>query len=159
VDTPAAERPVGATWMTREDRLNEIDDYVAYLDAVAMEVVARLRGGRWPSRVVVLGFSQGTATAVRWVGRGTTRPTHLVLWGGFPPPEMLSREQSDGLHGVSLRVVVGSRDPFVSTDRLAEEERRLREAGLPYELIRYDGGHGIGGVTLRELARTFATPA
>src|SRR3546814_5982443 len=28
-----AESPVGASWMTREDRLSEIDDYVAYLDA------------------------------------------------------------------------------------------------------------------------------
>src|SRR5712691_3738407 len=29
---PARERKVGATWMTREDRLSEIDDYVRYLD-------------------------------------------------------------------------------------------------------------------------------
>src|SRR4051812_37021459 len=29
---PAKDRPVGATWMTREDRLNEIRDYVRYFD-------------------------------------------------------------------------------------------------------------------------------
>ena len=29
------EARVGATWMTREDRIAEIDDYVAYLDALA----------------------------------------------------------------------------------------------------------------------------
>ncbi len=28
------ERRVGATWMTREDRLNEIADYVRYLDTL-----------------------------------------------------------------------------------------------------------------------------
>src|SRR2546425_6931053 len=32
-DSPA-ERRVGASWMTREDRLHEIDDYVRYLDGV-----------------------------------------------------------------------------------------------------------------------------
>src|SRR5947199_8460531 len=30
----ATERRVGASWMTREDRLHEIDDYVRYLDAL-----------------------------------------------------------------------------------------------------------------------------
>ena len=34
------EHRVGASWMTREDRDNEIADYVAYLDALAAEVAA-----------------------------------------------------------------------------------------------------------------------
>src|SRR5213592_1979241 len=33
------ERRVGASWMTREDRLAEIEDYVRYLDAVSHVVV------------------------------------------------------------------------------------------------------------------------
>src|SRR5437867_13104092 len=39
-DSPA-ERRVGASWMTREDRLHEIDDYVHYLDALHTKVVAQ----------------------------------------------------------------------------------------------------------------------
>src|SRR4029077_15895909 len=37
-----AERRVGACWMTREDRLAEIDDYVQYLDAVYAAVFSHL---------------------------------------------------------------------------------------------------------------------
>src|SRR5205809_2907590 len=37
-----AERRVGACWMTREDRLAEIDDYVQYLDAVYAAVFTHL---------------------------------------------------------------------------------------------------------------------
>src|SRR5947199_10791389 len=37
-DSPA-ERRVGASWMTREDRLHEIDDYVRYLDALHAKIV------------------------------------------------------------------------------------------------------------------------
>src|SRR5690348_9673298 len=37
---PANERPVGATWMTREDREHEIEDYVAYLDTLWGTVAA-----------------------------------------------------------------------------------------------------------------------
>ncbi len=39
------DQPVGATWMTREDRLHEIADYVKYLDAVYADV---LWGGELP---------------------------------------------------------------------------------------------------------------
>src|SRR5207244_11621240 len=40
------ERRVGATWMTREDRLAEIADYVRYLDAVYDDVLVRLDRAR-----------------------------------------------------------------------------------------------------------------
>src|SRR5712692_3984827 len=51
----AAERRVGASWMTREDRLAEIDDYVHYLDAVQTAVAAS--GHPAPAAVHALGFS------------------------------------------------------------------------------------------------------
>src|SRR5881296_4496989 len=65
---PASQRKVGATWMTREDRLREIDDYVRYLDALHAEVFARVERGA--VTLHLLGFSQGTATACRWAARG-----------------------------------------------------------------------------------------
>ena len=143
VDIPAADRPVGATWMTREDRANEIDDYVAYLDVVAADVLSRLQGRRWPNRVIVLGFSQGTATAARWVSAGATRPTALVLWGGALPPELVTRGQRSHDHQLAPYFVVGSRDKFVNAERLAEEEQRMRDIGIRYRLLRYEGGHSI----------------
>lgn len=152
VDIPAADRPVGATWMTREDRANEIDDYVAYLDAVANDVLSRLEGRRWPSRVIVLGFSQGTATAARWVSAGAMRPTQLVLWGGFLPPELVTKAQATHERGSLPCIVVGSRDKFVNTERLAEEEQRMRDTGVMYRLIQYSGGHSILPDVLLRLA-------
>src|SRR5215213_7354677 len=56
---PAAERRVGATWMTREDRLADINDYVGYLDALCEELFRRVPRGS--ARLVVLGFSQGVS--------------------------------------------------------------------------------------------------
>src|SRR4051812_21085005 len=37
----SSESKVVASWMTREDREAEIDDYVAYLDAVYAEIISR----------------------------------------------------------------------------------------------------------------------
>src|SRR3954468_9611646 len=82
---PAAERPVGATWMTREDREAEIADYVEYLDALHTEIAAT--PASFGATVGVLGFSQGTATATRWVTHSKAHVDRLVLWGGLMPPE------------------------------------------------------------------------
>src|SRR5437667_4129795 len=95
-----AERRVGASWMTREDRLNEIDDYVRYLDGVYGNVVPR------NARVTALGFSQGTATVCRWAGLGSSRIDRLIVWGGEVPPDLdLKRLRVPG-----LTIVYGTRD-------------------------------------------------
>jgi predicted esterase len=154
---PAAERAVGATWMTREDRVSEIDDYVAYLDAVSVTVRSDFRGDATPPRIVVLGFSQGTATAARWVAQGALPPDDIVLWGGVLPPEIDLSAADSPVRRASLRIVIGSHDRFASSDRLADEERRMSNANVPYQLIRYEGGHGIAKHALVDLARDLST--
>src|SRR5439155_21044017 len=74
------ERRVGASWMTRGDRLGEIDDYVAYLDAVCADVFTSL--DRVRVTVHGLGYSQGACTVSRWAGLGGARSARLALWGG-----------------------------------------------------------------------------
>src|ERR1051326_3544018 len=68
---------VGASWMTREDRLTEIADYVNYLDGLHQLVRRDLSPA---ASVDILGFSQGTATAARWIGHGEVRPRRFVIW-------------------------------------------------------------------------------
>src|SRR5512141_463110 len=48
---------VGASWMTREDRLSEIADYLRYLDLLVESLRAGLTA---PPPIHVLSFSQGT---------------------------------------------------------------------------------------------------
>ncbi len=100
---------VGATWMTREDRLNEIDDHVAYLDALAKEISRVAMPG---APVNVLGFSQGVATATRWALKGSTPIARLVLWSGSIPPEFdreaLARTQAHA----TVDLVLGDKDEF-----------------------------------------------
>ena len=148
--TPASERPVGATWMTKEDRLGEINDYVSYLDAVAALELQPY--GATPPRIVLLGFSQGAATASRWIVSGQIHPAHTILWGGFLPPDV--GPDAERIRATSLQIVLGWRDRYLSAERLEEEERRLRERALPYRLVRYEGGHGIASATLEEVVRS-----
>lgn len=139
---------VGATWMTREDRENEITDYVRYLDRLADVVLRPLEA----PKVVVLGFSQGVATATRWVVHGGVRPERLLLWGDFTPPDLDLEAARQAFEGVDVVAVRGNDDPALSP-RLAEEEAvRLHEASLHVRSVRYDGGHDIDADTLIALA-------
>lgn len=135
------ERRVGASWMTREDRLHEIDDYVRYLDAVHAQVAS----GK--ARVTALGFSQGTATACRWAAFGSARIDRLIVWGGEVPPDLDLKR----LRVPRLTLVHGTRDEFFTPKIIAATESRLREHKIPYDLIPFEGGHEIDAATLRRL--------
>ena len=137
----ATERPVGATWMTREDRASEISDYVEYLDTLFDEVI--LEHVRSGARVAVIGFSQGAATATRWLVHGRGSIDRLILWGGLLPPETDLSAANARLRATPLTIVVGTRDQYIDEDSLAAEVARLDAAQLSCDLIRFDGGHVI----------------
>ena len=149
INKPASERPVGATWMTREDRASEIADYVEYLDALLDETATELvaRG----ASLNVIGFSQGAATATRWITHGRVRPNRAVFWGGLMPPETDLARGHDVLHGARVTLVCGTRDQYIDDAALAAEEARLDAAAIPHDVIRFDGGHAINRRVFPEL--------
>lgn len=140
---------VGATWMTREDRLHEIDDYVEYLDRLAAHVLAPLARD---VRVRALGFSQGVATVCRWVARGAPRVSDLILWAGAVPPELEPATVAERFRALRLSLVLGSRDQAAPWAAAEQETARLREAGARPTLLRFEGGHRMDRETLVALA-------
>ena len=136
---PARDRPVGATWMTREDRDSEIADYVEYLEALHDEIT---NGSESPATINLVGFSQGAATATRWVTHGRARIDRLILWGGLLPPDT-DLKHGEALRNVPLALVVGNRDQYITEDMLANERARLDGLGIPYDLLPFEGGHVI----------------
>jgi predicted esterase len=144
------EARVGATWMTREDRLREIDDYVGYLDALYAQTLASLNGA--PVRITVLGFSQGTATVSRWLTRGAATAHRLILWGGFLPADMDVGSCASRLRALGLTVVLGTRDEFVRPEAITAARATLERHTVPYQLLTFDGGHRLDAAILRALA-------
>jgi predicted esterase len=145
---------IGASWMTREDREAEIADYVAYLERLAAEVRHPLAGAA--PRIVVLGFSQSTATVCRWLAAGELRVDQLVLWGGAIPPELDLAAWSLRLHGAAITLVAGEQDELATPAAVAAEAERLSAAGVAFSLQRFTGGHTIDPSALLHLAESFA---
>lgn len=131
---------VGASWMTSAAREHEIRDYVRYLDTL----YAHLQD-EWPesATVRVLGFSQGTATACRWVALGDSEINHLILWAGGVPPDLDLSVHQELLNRLDLTLVIGTDDEYISDERVAEQEARLDAHAIAYRMIRFDGPHRI----------------
>jgi len=142
----AQQQTMGASWMTREDRLHEIDDYLGYLDAVYGQVRARV-GRDLP--VMALGFSQGVATATRWAARTAAPLRRLVIWGGTLPPEV----DLSVFKGRRVTVVCGDRDELVTAKVRGVEAERWRAVDLPVETRIFPGGHEVPDDVLAEVVR------
>ncbi len=147
-----AERRVGASWMTSEDRLAEIVDYVNYLDELYRHLFETV--DRSKVNVHVLGFSQGAATACRWVAQGGANIDRLTVWAGLVPPDLDLLVGGEKLRNAKLTLVLGEHDEYVDPAVAAEQEKQLRELGILHEFVGFDGGHVLDGEVLLRLADT-----
>jgi predicted esterase len=146
---PTGAGHVGASWMTREDRLSEIADNVAYLDALARHVFRQVERERVLLRVV--GFSQGAFAAARWAAQGTTTVDQLILWGGSLPPE-LDLQAAPKLSRLPVLIVWGEADQYYDATKVAHDERRLTEAGIACRVVTFAGGHQLSRELLQRIA-------
>ena len=135
---------VGATWMTREDRDNEIADQVDYLDTVWRETAAGA------SRVTVLGFSQGVATAARWIALGKSRVDRFVAWAGQIPSEVDPSAFAKLAGGITM--VAGTTDEYGTWIAEGNHGSRLVAAGITPKVVTFDGGHRMDRLTLDAIA-------
>lgn len=140
--------PIGASWMTRVERVDEIEDYVRFLDAVYGEVLGDLAP---EARVHVLGFSQGAATAARWAVLGRARVDRLILWGGDVPPDLELAAHREALARMDPTLVCGRQDALAADGRLEREREKLRAQGIECRVVEFDGGHELDEATLRGL--------
>ncbi len=143
---------IGASWMTREDRLNDIKDYVIFLDAVYQQIFDQV--DRSSVKVSVLGFSQGTATASRWLALGDIEAEQLILWAGLLPSEIIEENKAEVFREIKLVLVTGENDKYASEEKILEQETHLRKNSIPYKLIKFPGGHELYSPVLKEITES-----
>jgi predicted esterase len=150
--SPDARSPgarVGASWMTREDRLAEIEDQVAYLDGLTDHLRRQVPHD---VRVRALGFSQSTSAACRWAALGATHPDELVLWAGEIPADLPDADLGERLRRLRVHLVAGNRDKLVPDAVVLHQQERLRKAGIDPRVHRFEGGHRLDRGVLESIA-------
>jgi predicted esterase len=144
---------VGASWMTRADRLTEIDDQNSYLSQLLAQFLPHCPAD---VRVTVLGFSQGTATVSRWLARhaATWRPHQLILWAGDFPADIDNAAAEQLLAQLPVAVISGDQDTYVPVVKLHEQADVLRQQGARVTTLQFEGGHTLDRALLQQLHAT-----
>lgn len=140
---------VGATWMTRENREMDIENYIAYLQTVYEIELSTLES---PPPITFLGFSQGAATVSRWALSGKPAFDRFILWAGIFPPDMNFEAGHEILKSKDLIAVYGDQDPFLTQERKEEMKQLSAKLGLTPRIIKFDGKHEINEDILKTLA-------
>jgi len=134
---------VGASWMTREWREQDIIENIEILNKLIGNIVHELN----PKKITVIGFSQGVATAARWLNSTTLPIDRFIAWAGVFPPDLPM--------GTELKLppekyaVIGKQDPYFHGE-IADKMISLY-ANLGFKTEVFEGKHEINQELLKKI--------
>lgn len=138
---------VGASWMTKEERKDDIEDYINYLN----DVVDGLDLNQY-DRKVILGFSQGGATASRWHEAGNFLADDFVLWGSvFPPDVNLPDGKHSKFESSNNSFLIGDQDEYYSEEQRLRTFKAMESMNKGFDCIEYEGTHNIYPIPLKQV--------
>ena len=129
---------VGASWMTKHNRLNEISNQFEFLESLMISKLNSLK----PKRVTLLGFSQGGATICRWAANTKIHFDDLFLWATIFPTDVNTDFLENTLSEKNLKLFYGDKDPFIKSEHLNIMQERLSTISN-LEMIKYLGDHRV----------------
>jgi predicted esterase len=136
-----------ASWMTKEDRLDEIADFVLFLNLL------RQKTG-WDHRpdvkIIYVGFSQGVTTLLRWLNDSAPRVDHFLMWAGGLPDDISFRHRKEYFNAMDAHFFVGDQDPFFNQDIIEENKPLMDSIGLKPSIHFFSGAHIVDESTLKD---------
>lgn len=134
---------VGASWMTKEAREQDIEDNLNWLK----QLIKQLTSENTYEQIVLLGFSQGAATAARYFYQAAFPVDRLIIWASVFPPDIDKDQIFEKHESTGKNVfVLGNEDIFFNVDQQKEAMRFFDELG--FETVEFEGKHDIDAKTL-----------
>lgn len=133
---------VGASWMTKEWRHQDIAENNAFLG----QLIVKVRETYPLASLHLLGFSQGGATAARLFQSIPTNFEQLILWASVFPPDI---QKNDFPKRRKLHFVMGKQDPYFDSGQQQNVLNEYRELG--FDIYTFEGRHDIDIITLKAL--------
>ncbi len=132
-----------ASWMTSEDRENEIIDYINYLNTLYKSLNIPLH-----VKVKVLGFSQGVATASRFIHHTQQKIDAFIIYAGEIASELIN-PISNPISKLPITYITGKNDPFITPEKQHKIYDLMNH--LHAKIIEFSGGHEIKKEVLLKL--------
>ena len=145
------ERPA-VSWMTKEDRLDEIADYVEMLERLRK----KLNWDHNPDvQVIYFGFSQGVTTLIRWMTNIHPRCNHLILWAGSIPDDILLEPHQSYFESMATYYFIGKSDPYFKENRFNEIEQLIKQARMLTQVQWFEGEHKVEDAVLQQWVKNY----
>jgi len=141
---------VGATWMTKEERLSDIENQANYLNTIYQQEIGK---NIYNAKITLFGFSQGVATISRWAMQKNLKFNRLVLWAGSIPPDLDFNFGKKKLEHVDTFFVYGNQDPYLDQKQIELQQQNFEKLSLTPTIKTFDGEHAIDAQTLIEINR------
>lgn len=135
---------VGASWMTKDWREQDIADNMLYLESL-LETLAE---NRTFEQISLLGFSQGGATAARWLFHSKFKFHHFILWACVFPDDMSKNLDSLKHKASHSHFVLGTEDEYFTDNNQAALQRFQK---LGFLTNSFEGTHRIHEDTLKSI--------
>lgn len=139
---------VVASWMTSGDRLDEIADYVNYLQTLYEQFMAQLPDD---VEVILFGFSQGVATQIRWILQEKPHFHRLIMWAGALPDDLQYAPFHDYLADKKCTWIYGDQDQFLTEKRVQWHLDFAKKQGFEFEVKTFEGKHVVDRTALVKL--------
>ncbi len=146
---------VGASWMTKEWREEDIRLNILSLDLLHETILKSIS----PEKITVIGFSQGGATAARWLAHGKINNCdHFISWASVYPPDLavdrmppIASAMVQEHAGLAKKntFVLGTEDEFFPK---ADQELLIEDyQSKGIHIARFEGTHDIDKETLTNI--------
>lgn len=139
---------VGASWMTRAERLDEIADYSNYLQQLLDKYLPLLAED---VEITLFGFSQGGATIFRWAMEKFPPVDRFILFASLIPEDLDYRPYLNYFNAKELIWIYGTADQFLSEDLLEFNRKVLEKNKLKVAERRFEGKHEVKREVLKTL--------
>ncbi|MCH9660370.1 MAG: esterase [Bacteroidetes bacterium] len=139
---------VGASWLTRENTIEETKNVLAYVDKVwKAEQASNV------PKFIVLGYSQGVSIATRWLSSRKLSCDHLILHSGGIPKELIPADFNHLPDTTKVTYLYGDQDEYITEARKTEESLKgSRLFGKRLEVQVFSGIHEVNETFITQLA-------
>ena len=144
---------VGASWMTKLEKENDIKENNNYIESLFQSLVEKI--GHSNFKLNVLGFSQGSPTACRWIFSSKAKVHNLIVWAGDIPKDSLIDQNREKWKEINTNLVMGKKDKLITKELSLKFEEALSTYKLKYGLVSYDGDHRIFPDVLKNISDKF----
>ncbi|MFZ1678870.1 MAG: hypothetical protein WAT91_16420 [Saprospiraceae bacterium] len=143
---------LAANWMTKEDRLDEIADYILFLETLR----SKLSWDKNPNiKIIYFGFSQGVTTLIRWLTTIHPRADYILMWAGAIPDDIAFDHSRLYFEKIMSHYFIGDMDRYLKKESMQIMKKLLEQTGMNTEIHSFAADHRIDDDVLKSWVQKY----